>query len=81
MITRVARENAMHKVKLFLKQYWENTKVRYKQAMEEQNALEDSNDDYDYPGVNPSTGMPMISKSVDCMGNSFGTGSSWHNRY
>ncbi len=78
MITKVARENAINRVKLFLKQYWEDTKVRYKQAVEDENLLED-NDNYDYPGVNPSTGMPMISSSVDCMGNSFGT-SDWSSR-
>lgn len=67
----------MSRFKAFWKKYWADTKMLIKQEMERE-ALEDEEEDDDYcgPSVNPSTGMPMISGSVDCMGNAFGTGSS-----
>ena len=70
----------MERIKSFWKKYWADTKVLYRQYMEEEQQRRDGGSCG--PSVNPSTGMPMIKGTgVDCTGNSFGTGSSWHNRY
>lgn len=70
----------MGRFKAFCKKYWADTKILYRQYMAEEQ--ERKNDEYCGPSVNPATGMPMISGTgVDCTGSSFGTGSSWSNRY
>jgi hypothetical protein len=67
----------MSRIKSFWKKYWADTKVLYRKYLEEEQQQRDGG--HRGPSVNPSTGMPMISSSVDCMGNSFGT-SDWSSR-
>jgi hypothetical protein len=70
----------MGRIKSFWKKYWADTKILYLQYMEEEQQKRDSGSCG--PGVNPSTGMPMIKGTgVDCAGNSFGTSSNWSSRY
>ncbi len=73
----------MNRLKGLWRRYLAHTKALYQQYKEEDEWAEeheDEDEDYCSPSVNPSTGMPMISSSVDCMGNAFGTSSS-SNRY
>ena len=67
----------MKRLKIFWKKYWADTKILYRQYMEEGQQKRDGGTCG--PNVNPSTGMPMISSSVDCMGNAFGT-NDWSSR-
>lgn len=66
------------KIKAILSEWWINFKASYQRARAREEArirsVENSNDHH--YGVNPSTGMPMISKSVDCMGTPFGLSDS-----
>lgn len=70
------------KIKAILSELWINFKASYQRAKAREEvrirALENSSDHH--YGVNPSTGMPMISKSVDCMGTPFGL-SDWSRRH
>lgn len=72
-------ESMMKRIGCFLKRLWEGYKILYVKSLQEEQVRR--TDSYRGPGVNPSTGMPMISGTgVDCAGNSFGT-NSWSNRY
>lgn len=71
--------NVMKRFKAFWRKYWADTKVLYRQYMEEDQ--QKSENEHRYSGANPSTGLPMISSSVDCTGNSFGTSNSWDSRH
>lgn len=77
--TRVMIRNIMKKFKAFWRKYWADTKVLYRQYMEEDQ--QQKNSEYCYSRVNPSTGLPMISSSVDCMGNAFGVRDQFNNRH
>ncbi len=70
------------KIKAILSRWWINFKASYQRAKirEEARIRTIENSISHHHGVNPSTGMPMISKSVDCMGTPFGL-SDWSRRH
>ena len=74
---RILRENIMKLFKTFWKKYWADTKVLYRQYMDVGQQKRDRGSRG--PSVNHSTGMPMISSGVNCMGNAFGT-NDWSSR-
>ncbi len=61
----------MNTFKKILNAFWQHVKVSFQQAWREDELKRQQMREH-RNGVNPSTGMPMISKSIDAMGTPFG---------
>ena len=70
----------MENFKSAVKKWWEKSKIAYQKEILEEDAQEAMEDDPHNLGINPSTGLPLISNGVDCMGNSFGSSDDWSRR-
>ena len=62
----------MNRAKHIFSAFWKHVKDSFAQAWEEQQAELRENTEERRTGVNPSTGLPLISESSDCMGTPFG---------
>ena len=62
----------MNRMKHTLGAFWKHVKDSFVQAWEDQQAELRENSAERRTGVNPSTGLPLISESCDCMGTPFG---------